>query len=56
MEVEVLITTEVVVMETKRDKKTGVDEVVIVVVVHIVQMLNVTIVTNMNTMQRSAMP
>ena len=35
--------------------KIGVDKVVLVVVVHIVQMLNVTIAKNMDIIQRSAM-
>jgi len=39
--------------QMNQQNKTGVDEIVIV---HIVQMLNVTIAINMDTMQRSVMP
>jgi len=44
--------------EDKRTSKTGVDEVVVVedVIVLIIQMLNVTSVEEMDTMQRIAMP
>jgi len=63
VEVVVMVIAEIVVLETtvKRDdkqtSKTGVDEVTMVeeVILQIVQMLNVTILENMNITQRIAM-